>query len=73
MVACRKTRIVCVSDTHGYSPMQAGFRLPPGDVLIHAGDLSNQGSKSELQRTMQWIHDADYEAKIVVAGQSNDV
>jgi 3',5'-cyclic AMP phosphodiesterase CpdA len=68
MVTYRKTRFVCVSDTHGYTPMQAGFRLPPGDVLIHAGDLTNQGSKSELQRTMQWIQDADYEVKIVIAG-----
>jgi 3',5'-cyclic AMP phosphodiesterase CpdA len=38
--------------------------------LIHAGDLTNQGSKSELQQTMRWIQDAEYEVKIVVAGQS---
>ncbi|KAL3493049.1 Metallo-dependent phosphatase-like protein [Aspergillus germanicus] len=64
----RKTRFVCVSDTHGYVPSEAGFRLPPGDVLIHAGDLTNQGSKSELQRTMNWIAAADYEVKIVICG-----
>lgn len=68
MATYRKTRFVCVSDTHSYTPSEAGFRLPPGDVLIHAGDLTKQGSKSELQRTMQWIQDADYEVKIVVAG-----
>ncbi|KAJ0419081.1 Metallo-dependent phosphatase-like protein [Aspergillus carlsbadensis] len=64
----RKTRFVCVSDTHGYSPSEAGFKLPPGDVLIHAGDLTNQGSKSELQKTMNWIAAADYEVKIVICG-----
>lgn len=64
----KKTRFVCVSDTHGHTPGEAGFRLPIGDVLIHAGDLTNQGSKSELQKTMDWIRDADFEVKIVVAG-----
>jgi 3',5'-cyclic AMP phosphodiesterase CpdA len=70
MVSYRKTRIVCVSDTHGYLPQEGGFPLPPGDVLIHAGDLTNTGTMAELQRTIQWIKDANYEAKIVVAGQS---
>jgi predicted phosphodiesterase len=64
----RKTRFVCVSDTHEYTPSEAGFKLPAGDVLIHAGDLTNQGSLSELRKTMEWISKADYEVKIVVCG-----
>ncbi|KAL3463852.1 Metallo-dependent phosphatase-like protein [Aspergillus heterothallicus] len=64
----RKTRFVCVSDTHGYTPSEAGYKLPPGDVMIHAGDLTNQGSKTELQKTMKWIAAADYEVKIVICG-----
>lgn len=63
-----RTRFVCVSDTHGYTPSEAGFKLPPGDVLIHAGDLTNQGSMAELRRTMDWISKAQFEAKIIVAG-----
>jgi hypothetical protein len=78
----RRTRIVCVSDTHN-----ATVKLPPGDVLIHAGDLTNQGSYSEvssesfecgfsttdacllqLERTMKWLENAPFEAKIVIAG-----
>lgn len=59
----RKTRIVCISDTHNQTP-----KLPPGDVLIHAGDLSNQGSITELRKTVDWLEKADYEAKIVIAG-----
>lgn len=63
----RKTRFVCISDTHNASPNGA-FKLPKGDVLIHAGDLTNQGSYSELQKTIKWMEEADFEAKIVIAG-----
>ncbi|KAJ5654311.1 hypothetical protein N7490_001314 [Penicillium lividum] len=64
----RKTRFVCISDTHGYTPSEAGFKLPAGDVLIHAGDLTNKGSLTEMRRTMDWISKANFEMKIVVAG-----
>jgi predicted phosphodiesterase len=59
----RRTRIVCVSDTHNQTP-----QLPKGDILIHAGDLTNQGSYSELKKTIAWLEKADYESKIVIAG-----
>ncbi|KAF2628128.1 Metallo-dependent phosphatase, partial [Macroventuria anomochaeta] len=59
----RKTRIVCISDTHNNTP-----KLPAGDVLIHAGDLTNQGSYDELERSVGWLEKADFEVKIVVAG-----
>ncbi|WYZ46587.1 hypothetical protein EsH8_IX_000812 [Colletotrichum jinshuiense] len=59
----RRTRFVCVSDTHN-----TAVKLPKGDVLIHAGDLTNQGSYSELSRAVQWLEKADFEAKIVIAG-----
>lgn len=59
----RRVRFVCISDTHNQT-----LRLPKGDVLIHAGDLTNQGSFSELSKTVQWLEKADFEAKIVVAG-----
>lgn len=64
----RRTRFVCVSDTHGHSPADGCFKLPAGDVLIHAGDLSKQGSLRELQRTMDWIVKSDFEVVIIVAG-----
>ncbi|PYH82198.1 Ser/Thr protein phosphatase family protein [Aspergillus uvarum CBS 121591] len=64
----RKTRFVCVSDTHAYTPSEAGFKLPAGDVLIHAGDLTNHGSMAELRKTMDWISAADFEVKIVICG-----
>ena len=67
----RKTRFVCVSDTHNSSPADGAFKLPKGDVLIHAGDLTKQGTYAELQRTLDWIEQADFEVKIVVAGWSS--
>ncbi|KAK4456873.1 Metallo-dependent phosphatase-like protein [Cladorrhinum samala] len=59
----RRTRIVCISDTHNSTP-----KLPKGDVLIHAGDLTNTGSYSELSKAIQWLEKADFERKIVIAG-----
>ncbi|KAF2194969.1 Metallo-dependent phosphatase [Zopfia rhizophila CBS 207.26] len=59
----RKTRVVCISDTHNQTP-----KLPKGDVLVHAGDLSNQGSYTELKKTVDWLEKANFEAKIVIAG-----
>lgn len=67
----RKTRFVCISDTHAYTPSEAGFKLPAGDVLIHAGDLTNHGSAAELRKTMSWIATADFEVKIIICGSSS--
>ena len=64
----RKTRFVCLSDTHNACPADGAFKLPKGDVLIHAGDLTRQGTFAELKKTLGWIEEADYEVKIVIAG-----
>jgi predicted phosphodiesterase len=61
----RKVRIVCISDTHNNT-----FNLPKGDILIHAGDLTKQGTLAELRKTIDWIDNAPFEAKIVIAGMS---
>ena len=62
-MATRRTRIVCISDTHNQTP-----RLPPGDILIHAGDLSNQGTYTELSKTVEWIKQSNFKLKIIVCG-----
>lgn len=67
----RKTRFVCVSDTHNASPTDGAFKLPKGDVLIHAGDLTKQGTLAELNKAFDWIEEADFEVKIVVAGRGS--
>jgi 3',5'-cyclic AMP phosphodiesterase CpdA len=63
MKRSRKTRIVCISDTHNTNPA-----IPAGDVLIHAGDLTNSGSHSELKNAVAWLSRLPFEAKIVIAG-----
>ncbi|KAK3941338.1 Metallo-dependent phosphatase-like protein [Diplogelasinospora grovesii] len=55
--------VVCVSDTHNSQPT-----LPEGDVLIHAGDLTQSGSLRELQATVSWLLAQPHPVKIVVAG-----
>lgn len=61
-------RIVCISDTH---TLHKGMlhELPPGDVLIHAGDISNRGGERDVTEFMHWFQDLKgYENKILVAG-----
>lgn len=56
-------RVVCVSDTHTYKPS-----LPPGDVLIHAGDMTNSGSVSDIQTQFDWLSEQPYQHVIAIAG-----
>ena len=62
-MSIQRIRFVCISDTHGQTP-----HLPPGDVLIHAGDLCQQGTPDELRKVIKWLEAADFRLKIVVAG-----
>ncbi|KAE8133206.1 Metallo-dependent phosphatase-like protein [Aspergillus pseudotamarii] len=55
--------IVCISDTHNSQPS-----LPDGDILIHAGDLTQSGSLKELQVTLNWLRAQPHATKIVIAG-----
>ena len=63
----RKIRMVCISDTHNASPGE-GYTPPSGDILIHAGDLTNNGQPSELRKALAWLQEADYEHKLLIAG-----
>ena len=56
-------RVVCVSDTHEHKPA-----LPPGDLLIHAGDLSNRGTVSELQAQLDWLSSQPHTHVVCIAG-----
>jgi predicted phosphodiesterase len=56
-------KFVCISDTHNKQP-----RLPFGDVLIHAGDLTINGTPTELQAQLDWLRTLPHRHKIVIAG-----
>ncbi|KAF9885375.1 hypothetical protein FE257_012993 [Aspergillus nanangensis] len=42
--------------------------IPDGNILIHAGDLTQSGSLKELQATVDWLQSQPHSTKIVVAG-----
>lgn len=56
-------RIVCVSDTHNTQPA-----LPLGDILVHAGDLTENGSYAELDAQLTWLAEQPHPHKVIVAG-----
>ncbi|CAI7583136.1 unnamed protein product [Penicillium glandicola] len=58
--------VVCISNTY-----KERSRIPPGDILIHAGDLTSDGSLAELQITLNWLQAQPHHIKIVVAGRSD--
>jgi len=58
-------RVVCVSDTHSHAPMRD---VPPGDVLIHAGDFTSTGRHKEVARFAEWFGAQPHAHKVVVAG-----
>ena len=61
-------RITTISDTHTKHMELNGF-LPGGDILIHAGDISNRGSSVDITEFCQWFESIDnYDTKIFIAG-----
>ena len=60
----QRIRLVCISDTHTHKPSS----IPPGDVLIHAGDLTNQGTVAEIQEQVEWLNSLPHREKIAIAG-----
>ncbi|OAL47818.1 Metallo-dependent phosphatase [Pyrenochaeta sp. DS3sAY3a] len=58
----QRIKAVCISDTHNTQPA-----LPHGDILIHAGDLTINGTAPELQDQLTWLDSLPYAYKLVVA------
>jgi Icc-related predicted phosphoesterase len=58
-------RFVTISDTHCHHKR---LRLPKGDVLIHAGDVSTRGKKEEIIGFLDWFARQRYTYKIFIAG-----
>ena len=59
--------IVCVSDTHGY---HRRTDLPPGDILVHAGDITRHGTLEDVELFDEWVGMLNrlYSYKVVIAG-----
>ena len=50
--SAKPIRVVCISDTHSKIPPEL---LPKGDLLIHCGDLTNTGTLSTIQKSIDWL------------------
>merc|ERR1712130_1014326 len=58
-------RIVLISDTHN---RHRSLKLPMGDILIHAGDFTNNGKEKEIKDFDAWLSTLDFQHKILVPG-----
>lgn len=44
------------------------YPVPDGDVLVHAGDLTNTGKYVELLHVVDWMKNLPHEHKLIVCG-----
>lgn len=58
-------KIVAISDTHC---RHRSLKIPPADVLLHAGDISNRGDKREVLDFLQWFGNQPHLHKVFIAG-----
>lgn len=58
-------KLVCLSDTHG---LHAQIEVPPGDILLHAGDFSSLGTLAQVQQFLTWLADQPHRHKVFIAG-----
>ncbi len=54
-----------ISDTHG---QHDAVLLPRGNMIIHAGNITKNGTRSEVEDFLQWFVHLHYKFKIFIAG-----
>ncbi len=59
---------VAISDTHNRAERVV---IPDGDVLLHAGDLTMQGTEAELERAARWLGTLQRRYRAIVAIPGN--
>ncbi len=69
--ASGRIRVVCISDTH--NTHESLPTLPPGDILIHAGDLTNSGTEHELRSVLDWLSAQSHPLKVFIAGNHDTI
>src|ERR1700729_639332 len=61
------TRIILISDTHGYLPDVTHW--PDADVAIHAGDFQTSGYRhDEVKSFGKWFSNLNYPYRVLVSG-----
>ena len=58
-------RLVIISDTHG---KHSELSLPEGDMIIHAGDVSRKGSRTEVSEFLSWFSSLNFKHRIFIPG-----
>jgi calcineurin-like phosphoesterase family protein len=59
------TRFVCISDNHD----NYDFTLPDGDILLHSGDFTRNGTEGEIETFLTWLKTLNqYRLKIIIVG-----
>ena len=58
-------KLVFLSDTHN---RHRNIKIPEGDILIHAGDVSSRGEKREIDDFIEWFQSQPHKHKIFIAG-----
>lgn len=61
-----KIKIIAISDTHGKHRLLKFNNS--GDIIIHAGDVSKTGKKSEIEDFLDWFSNLNFKYKIFISG-----
>lgn len=56
-------KAVCMSDTHNTTP-----EVPSADLLLHSGDMTDEGTFPELQAQLRWLNNLPHGRKVVIPG-----
>ena len=63
-------RIVVLSDTHQF---HEAINIPAGDLLVHCGDATNNGTVEEVIRFFQWFGKQSHKHKIFIPGNHDKI
>jgi Icc-related predicted phosphoesterase len=58
-------KIVAISDSHG---QHREIILPEADMIIHAGDVSSVGRKTEVEDFLDWFSKLPYKHRVFIPG-----
>lgn len=58
-------KLILISDTH---TKHKDIKIPDGDILIHAGDISSRGRIYEVVDFIEWFTEQPHTYKIFIAG-----
>lgn len=63
-------KILHISDTHGKHHQLKD--LPEADVVVHTGDITEDGTEEEVKDFIEWFGNLPYRHKIFIAGNHDN-